>query len=119
MTLTEPQMEIIKLNGLVLSHSDNGGESFTEYDIGLMAMHSLYALQKAVLMAEQIVTSERLVKALDIADFYAALNSAIEEDNGQGVLSEPGQMASIQDELQALIDWVLKARSLSRRPVTA
>ncbi len=69
-------------------------------------------------MAEQIVGGEKIVKALDIADFYAALNSAMEEDNGQGILSKPGEIASIQDEIEGLLDWVRKARSLSRREET-
>jgi len=112
MSANKNPLVVAKLDGLLLLHSDDGGKEFTEYDIGLIALNALYAAQKAVLMAEQIVTGEKLVKALDIADFYSSLNTAIEVDNGQGILSEPGHMASIQDELQALADWVQMARSV-------
>lgn len=113
--MTNKAGRVISLDGLLLSHSDpDDGCGATEYDIGAIALHALHAVQKAVLMAEQIVTGEKLVKGLDLADFYASLNLAIEEDNGQGILSEPGCNASLQDEIEQLIEWVTMARSLSR-----
>lgn len=86
------------------------------YDLGEIAEHALLALQRSVLAIEQIVTGERLVNSLDIGDFYEALGKILTVENGQGVLSESGEMHSLQDEIQGIIDIVKKARNIAERP---
>ncbi len=105
-------VELAKLNGLTLTLSDANGADPTDYDLGKIAWHALEAAKVAVLAFEQIVTGEKIIKALDVADFYSSINSALEEENGQGVMSEPGEMSSIQDEIQSLKDLVQRARKL-------
>ncbi len=91
-------------------------DEWVNYDIGLIALCALEALQSAVLAVEQVVTGEKLVNSLDVGDFYIHLSAALEVENDQGVLSESGQMLSLQDEIQGLIDIVNNARRIARLP---
>ena len=105
---------LVRLTGLHLG--EYGGGEWLYYDIGLLAYHALEAMQLAVLAFQQIVTGEKLVNSLDIGDFYTNISSALAEKNGEGVLSEPGDMPSIQDEIQGLINLVQSARRIAKRP---
>lgn len=91
-------------------------DEYVSYNIGLIADCALEALQVAVLAIEQCATKKELVTSLDIGDFYNWLTTALEQENGQGVMSEPGAMASLQDEIQGLIDIVARARNIAKQP---
>jgi hypothetical protein len=107
------QPELRKLSGLVLKLKELD-DDWIGYDIGKIALHSLYALQIAVAAIEQIVTGETLVRSLDVGDFYANLGKVIGEETGDGILSEPGSVDSLKDELDGIIDIVKKARECGR-----
>ena len=107
----QPFKDEYHLHGLRLVKYETADDEGLTYDIGMVAHHALEALKVAVIAMEQIVTGERLVKSLDIGDFYGSLNRALEEKNGAGVESESGDMASLQEEIEGLIDLVGRARA--------
>jgi hypothetical protein len=108
--------EQLRLVGLHLGETDSADAEWVYYDIGRIADSALEALKTAVLAMEQIVSGEKLVNSLDVGDFYNYLSAALEQENGQGVMSDSGAMASLQDEIQGLIDIVNKARRIAKHP---
>ena len=111
----KPEEEQRVLTGLHLCITDNLGTC--QYDIGLIAAEALRALQVAILAMEQVVTGEKLVHSLHVGDFFGALDTVLSVENGQGVMSEPGVMSSLEDEIQGVIDIVIKARAIAAQPL--
>lgn len=117
--MSDDKQDEHKLIGLHIGVKDDAADKkgWIYYDLGKIALRSLEALKIAVLAIEQITTKEILIHSLDIADFYEYLGDALGVENGeQGVLSEPGAMFSLQDEIQGVMDLVSIARRIARRP---
>lgn len=89
-----------RLIGLHFGENDSGENiGWVNYDIAEIVLRALDAMDVAVLAMEQIVTGEKLVKGLDVGDFYRALAGVLAVNNGEGYMSEGGNIPGIQSEI--------------------